>query len=592
MAWVGLSFVYSGLEDPEQARRAVGQAETLATAASAREKRRIALRAKQLEAMADPGDTARHAAYKKALDDALAIDFEDVELWLLRGNAEEASAAGRGQRGGASSTAFYHAALRLAPDNADAHHFLTHSYETIGQIPLALKHGEAYARLSPAIPHAHHMWGHDLRRVGRIDDAIAAFRRTNEMEKAYYAAERIPAEMDWHHVHNLDLLATAYQHKGQMRQAEATMREAEALPPTTDYVEFNQKLLSIFLLGRQRWDEATESTSRLIRGRWSATRAVGHALAGHALLARSRIPEARAALLAAERELAAVPASGAGIAVSRGQVEPWVDTLRGELLLREGAVAEGRRSLEEVARTLRALPGPDAWIQALFRLESMARVAREAGRVGAGRVHGPADARARRGLRRDRTWPWPWWPNTPAIARPPRRHGRRRRASGGTPTPTCPSCRSSAGRRRAPNPEHEQPPAGGAPARVQDRVRPAARRGVRAGGRERLRPPSARPASTRSPAACTPPATARSSGPCGSTRASAPLRSRTAVTAICSSAAPPACPSRSTCPRRSDTTPTTLIPRARSAGWAWPSTASRTWRCCSTASPSSACPRR
>ena len=379
MAWVGLSFVYSGLEDPEQARRAVAQAESLAATASPREKRRIALRAKQLEAMADPADVARHAAYKKALDDALAIDIGDVDLWLLRGNAEEASAAGRGQRGGAASTAFYHAALRLAPDNAEAHHFLTHSYETIGQIPLALQHGEAYARLAPAIPHAHHMWGHDLRRVGRIDEAIAAFRRTDELEKSYYAAEGIPAEMDWHHVHNLDLLATAYQHKGQMRQAEATMREAAALPPTTDYVEFQQKLLSIFLLGRQRWDEALESSGRLIEGRWTATRAVGHALAGHALLARSRMAEARAALQAAERELLAVPASAAGIAVSRGQVKPWVDTLRGELLVREGASAEGRRVLEDVARTLRALPGPDAWIQALFRLESMARVAREAG---------------------------------------------------------------------------------------------------------------------------------------------------------------------------------------------------------------------
>jgi tetratricopeptide (TPR) repeat protein len=379
MAWVGLSFVYSGLEDPEAARRAIGEAEALAGPVTPREKRRIALRAMQLDAMADPADAVRHAAYKKALDEALAVDFDDVELWLLRGNAEEASAAGRGQRGGASSTAFYQAVLRLAPDNADAHHFLTHSYETIGQIPLALKHGEAYARLAPSIPHAHHMWGHDLRRVGRIDEAIDAFRRTHRMEKAYYAAERIPAEMDWHHVHNLDLLATAYQHKGQMRLAEATMREAAALPPTTDYVEFQQKLLAIFLIGRQRWDEASEAAGRLINGRWSGTRAVGHAMAGHALLARSRVTEARAALLAAERELLAVPASGAGVAVSRGQVKPWVDTLRGELLLREGAVAEGRRTLEDVARTLRALPGPDAWIQALFRLESMARVAREAG---------------------------------------------------------------------------------------------------------------------------------------------------------------------------------------------------------------------
>jgi len=379
LAWVGLSRVYSGLDDPEEARRALARAEALAAVASPREQRRIALRAKQLEAMAEPGDAVKHAAYKKAIDDALAVDIADAGLWLIRGNAEEASAAGRGQRGGTASTAFYLEALRLAPDDAAAHHYLTHSYETIGQIPLALQHGEAFARLAPSIPHAHHMWGHDLRRVGRIDDAIAAFRRTDELEKAYYAAEGIDAALDWHHVHNLDLLAMAYQHKGQMRKAEATMREATALPALTDYVEFAQKLLPVFLLGRERWDEAIEAAGRLTQGRWIGTRAVGHALVGHALLARGRVPEARTAHEAAERELAATPASAAGIGVSRGQVQPWVDMLRGEMLIREGARQEGRQVLERVARTLRGLPGPDAWIQALFRLEAMAQLARDAG---------------------------------------------------------------------------------------------------------------------------------------------------------------------------------------------------------------------
>jgi tetratricopeptide (TPR) repeat protein len=379
MAWVGLSRVYSGLDDPEQARNALAQAEALAAQASPREQRRIALRARQLEAMSDLGDATQHAAYKRAIDAALAADLGDAELWLVRGNAEEASAAGRGQRGGAASTAFYREALRLAPDSAAAHHYLTHSYETVAQIPQALEHGEAYARLAPAIPHAHHMWGHDLRRVGRIDDAIAAFRRTDELEKAYYAAEGITPELDWHHVHNLDLLATAYQHKGRMGQAEATMREAAALPPVTDYLEFNQKLLAVFLLGRQRWDEALTEAARLVDGKWSATRAVGRALSGHALLARGRSAEARAALDAAEGELAGVPALASGIAVNRGAVQPWIDMLRGELLLREGAGSEGRRVLEGVARTLRAIPGPDAWIQALFRLEAMARLARDVG---------------------------------------------------------------------------------------------------------------------------------------------------------------------------------------------------------------------
>jgi len=379
MAYVGLSRVYTGLDDPAAAAQALGEAEARSGKARDWERRRIALRRSQLQALADIADPARHLAYKKALDEALAADVGDAELWLLRGNAEEPTAAGRGQRGGAASTAFYREALRVSPDNAAAHHYLTHSYETIGLIPQALEQGEAYARLAPAIPHSHHMWGHDLRRVGRIDDAIAAFQRTDALEKAYYASEGIPAGLDWHHVHNLDLLATAYQYKGQVRRAEETLREAGALPPVTEYQEYNNKALAVFLLGRSRWDDALAAARQLAAGKWASTRAVGHALAGGALLALGRRDEARGALDAAQRELLAVPVLVGGTSTSRAAVQPWVDTLRGESLLRDGKTAEGRALLVDVEKRLRALPGPDAWIQALFRLEAIARAAREVG---------------------------------------------------------------------------------------------------------------------------------------------------------------------------------------------------------------------
>ena len=379
MAHVGLSRVYSGLDAPEEARRALEKAQALAEKASPRERRRIAVRARQLDAMDDLADTARHAAYKKAIDDALAADLGDVELWLLRGNAEEPTAAGRGQRGGVGSVAFYERALKLQPDSGAAHHYLTHSFETIGQIPAALEHGEAYAGIAPAIPHSHHMWGHDLRRVGRIDDAIAAFRRTDELERAYYAAENISPELDWHHVHNLDLLATAYQYKGQMRLAEKTLREMAAFPPVTDYLEFNQKTLASFLIDRGRAEDAIAAARKLAGGRSASARAVGRSLEGQALLALGRRDEGRAALAAAERELAAVPTIGGGLTVTRRAAQPWVDALRGEVLLREGRAAEGRALLQDVQARLRAIPGPDAWIQALFRLEAIARLARDAG---------------------------------------------------------------------------------------------------------------------------------------------------------------------------------------------------------------------
>jgi hypothetical protein len=77
--------------------------------------------------------------------------------------------------------------------------------------------------------------------------------------------------------------------------------------------------------------------------------------------------------------LGGVPAAAVGIGVSRAQVQPWIEALRGELLLRDRAFLEARPVLLAVAKALREAPGADAWIQALFRLEAMARGAREAG---------------------------------------------------------------------------------------------------------------------------------------------------------------------------------------------------------------------
>jgi tetratricopeptide (TPR) repeat protein len=379
MAHWGLSRIYSGLDDHERAIAAAQRAKELAAKATPREQRRIAVRLAQLDALADLGNASLFAAYKQAIDRAIAVDIGDPELWLIRGNAEEPTAAGRGQRGGVASTAFYQEALRLAPDNGAAHHYLTHSYENVNQIDRALEHGEVYARIAASIPHAHHMWGHDLRRVGRVDEAIAAFSRTNDLENAYYAAENIPSELDWHHVHNLDLLATAHEHKGQMRRAETLLREAAAVKAVTEYQEYNQKSLAVFLLGRERWRDALAATQILIKAKSGGTRVVGHSLAGHANLGLRDAKAAQRALESAQAELNGVPTLVGGIAVARGTVLPYVDALRAEMFLRNGKGEEGRALMKDVQARLRALPGPDAWTQALFRLDAFARIARDVG---------------------------------------------------------------------------------------------------------------------------------------------------------------------------------------------------------------------
>ncbi|MCI0416977.1 hypothetical protein L0222_29770 [bacterium] len=379
MAYVGLSRVHSGLNDPDGAKRFLEKAKTFESTICDRERRRIAIRAKQLFALDALEDPAKHADYKKEIDSALAFDFNDPQLWLLRANAEEPNASGRGQRGTSSSIAFYEMVLKLMPDHASAHHYLVHSYETINRIDKALEHGEKYAHLSPSIPHAVHMWAHDLRRVGRIDEAIVQFKKADSLERAYYQEEKIDPSKDWHHGHNLDLLAQCYQHKGQMKLAEQTMRDSWSLEAIDGTRAFAMRELPNFLIHQGRYDEALSESRRLTEMPFAPARAVGHALMGQALIRLKRLDKATEALQHAEKELESIPKITAGILPNRFALQPWVDTLRGELLLTNGKQREGRILLEKVQRTMRAIPGADAWSQTLFQLESIAHNARETG---------------------------------------------------------------------------------------------------------------------------------------------------------------------------------------------------------------------
>src|SRR5260370_414474 len=210
LAYICLSRVYSGLEDQAAAQSALENAQALAANLSERERLRVSLRAMQLVAIKDILNDSTHQAYKAALDAALTKYPDDTELWLLRGNAEEPTAAGRVQRGLVGAVAYYQAALAISPANAAAEHCLMHAFESIGQAEEAVKHGEIYARLCPSVPHAQHMYGHDLRILGRNDEAIAQFRKADALELSYYKSEKIPARYDWHRIHNLHLMAGAY----------------------------------------------------------------------------------------------------------------------------------------------------------------------------------------------------------------------------------------------------------------------------------------------------------------------------------------------------------------------------------------------
>jgi len=368
MAHVYLTVAYTELNAPAAARDALDRAKALA--ANAHDRRHVDLRALQMAAEAAPRDTARLAAYRTALDEALVKYPLDEELWLSRGQAASPDPAERGQGSVAESVPFYEKALALAPAHFAAHHYLTHAYENSGRISEALTQGATYAKMAPGVPHARHMHGHDLRRAGRIDEAIAEFSAADALESAYFAAEKIPVEYDWHYQHNLDLLATSYQYVGQMRKAEGLLNRSFAIPSSLVVQEFNKREWPLFLLARGRAQEALAAATVMAAHRSPIVSAAGHVAAAQARLALGQFQAATDEANAALRLMRASP-EGAGL------VATPLQALQGEFFLRTGQKEKGRPMLEEVARTARAAPGPDAWAQALFTLEAIARAARE-----------------------------------------------------------------------------------------------------------------------------------------------------------------------------------------------------------------------
>jgi protein-disulfide isomerase/Tfp pilus assembly protein PilF len=369
--YLGLSRVYVALDDVEAARSSLDKAQALSAGASDLEREKIDIQSHLVAFLKDKENLNKFVEYRKVLYDALMSHPMDPGLWILRGFADEGPGAGRGQTGDVDSIAFYQTALAVSPDNSAAHHYLAHSFENIGQTEEALKHSEAYLRFTMSIPHAHHMRGHELRRGGRIEDAIAEFRKANELEEAYYRAENIPPQYDWHRAHNLTLLAMCYQLVGQLKATEQLLREASALPAHSDLGEFARKQLPEYLLARGRTQEALAQSQLLLQSSSGMARFAGHTLIGRALVAMHRTDEAEKELQSARDELVLISSNDAD------RLRSYSETLRAEILLSEKKSAEGVGLMKSIEKDLRGSLGPDTRSQALIQLESIALRARD-----------------------------------------------------------------------------------------------------------------------------------------------------------------------------------------------------------------------
>jgi tetratricopeptide (TPR) repeat protein len=372
LAHVGLSYCYVELSKAANATPAIEKARSLAANAGDHVRRHVEARAAQMAAEDAPRDSARLAAYRKSLDSAIAAFPNDVELLLKRGMAESPDPAERGQGSVLASLPFYERALKVTPNHFAARHYLAHANENNARVKEATDAAAAYASQASAVPHALHMHGHALRRSGRVAEAISRFEAADKVQRDYLAKEKIAAELDWHHAHNLDLLAASYQYVGQMRKAETLLKQAFNLPTSLLVQAVNKREYPAFLVSRNRLEEAVAAAKALTAHPHPVVQASGHIEMGFALLAMNRFAEGANASNLALRALKAAP-DGQPLAVIP------LEALQGEFRLRTAQREQGRQGMERAAMKWRGLPGPDAWTQSLFRLEALARAARQVG---------------------------------------------------------------------------------------------------------------------------------------------------------------------------------------------------------------------
>ena len=380
LAHVGLSYAYIELNKPQQSRTAITTAQALSVKSAQsvdHVKRHVDARALQMAAEEAAGDPSKLAAYRKALDGAIAAFPNDAQFVLLRGIAESSDPADRGQGSVLGSIPYYERVIKQSEPSValgrwPALHFLAHAYENAGRMKEAESNASAYASANPSVPHAVHMHGHELRRLGRISEAIARFEAADKLQRDYMAREKTAAEFDWHHAHNLDLLAASYQYTGQMKKAEALLKQSFNLPTNLLVQAVNKREWPAFLIARHRPAEALAAAQLLLAHPSLVVQATGHIEAGFAQLAMNRPADGAASSNAALKALRSAQA-GQGLAAIA------LEALQGEFMLRTAQREKGRSVMERAAQKWRSLPGPDAWTQSLFRLEALARAAREVG---------------------------------------------------------------------------------------------------------------------------------------------------------------------------------------------------------------------
>jgi len=387
MAELGLAKAYFNSEAMADAFDHMKKAAVLASQGrvTPKEAKWIEIAQKQWEAIfAAPQESrSKLDAYRRAIDELIAMDPDDAHAWVLRGNAAEARATGRGQGGRVTSIAYYEAALHHDPDNWPANHYLIHAYEGLGRYEKSGENGAKYAAAVSGVPHAQHMYAHVLPRLGKWQEALSQLGKADELQREYFA-RGIPPVEEWHHGHNIHLMGSVQLRLGNDAEAERLLKEAFYLEVRSlRDGRFTDPWLEYLLL-RGRNEEALRAAREAQQRPLALARFIGSARAAEALLALGRTEEARREYERAETHMATFRDDVANHPMFGTQPRNWEDSLLKPLEAQFALVGpnpqEGEEALLKHADGYLDATGFDGWVTGLFRLEQLAGMAQRAGR--------------------------------------------------------------------------------------------------------------------------------------------------------------------------------------------------------------------
>jgi hypothetical protein len=152
-----------------------------------------------------------------------------------------------------------------------------------------------------------------------------------------------------------------------------TLRKLAALESITPADDLYKSQLTAFLLREGKTQEAVAEASRLVSSKFRVGRVLGHTLAGSSAARQGMTTKALEQLSFAEKEATGLDPGW------YGQVDRAMEVLRAQADFLQGRRERAADRLRRRALAMRALPGSDAWSDAMFHLCWIAEIAIEYG---------------------------------------------------------------------------------------------------------------------------------------------------------------------------------------------------------------------